>query len=213
MILDLHKHTFRIVKITGPVKLGRVIGLVVGMAISLVSVADNKSDSLKTRECLALYQDNLKIKDYQAALPPLEWLLANRPGLYKKIYIDAVKVYDGLSVSASTKDDRYFYQTKVMGMYAERMRRFGEKAKVFNYMAYKAYVYYKDDPSYYSYTLALLDSAFLLNDNKVFKVNYLAYLDMIRKTNDNSLYRYLGTGRDYVISYRYTRRYILLLQV
>jgi hypothetical protein len=161
-------------------KLGRDIGLVMAVVLFPVFMGYGQSDSMKVRECLALYQDNLKMKNYEAALIPLEWLLLNQPKLSKSLYIDGVKVHDRLFSNTITDSMTRLHSFRVLELYHKRMKIFGEKELIYNHAANKAYKYFRKDVDMTDTLIRLLDSAILLNKENVFQVNYLAYADLLR---------------------------------
>lgn len=96
----------------------------------------------EVREKFIVLGDNATQKNYTTALPALEWLLANHPQLHKNVYIKGIQVYHGLARGAKDKDSKVKYQDKAMDLYDQRIKYFGNEAKVLAYKAYYAPYYW-----------------------------------------------------------------------
>ncbi len=94
-----------------------------------------------TKEKYALYNDNFKMKDYNASLAPLEWLLENTPYLNKSIYIRGIKVYKNLLKKETDDAKKIEYQDKILKLHDDRIRYFGEEDKVLALKGAYAYSY------------------------------------------------------------------------
>lgn len=138
-------------------------------------------DRAKAEEKNALYTDSFKQGNYRAAANHLSWLLINAPDLNKSIYINGVKIYDGLASEASDDAKRIVYQDSVLLLYDLRIKYFGEEGNVLNRKAYDAYKYYKGDNDRYDELFTLFKSTFELNGNKVMDINLLPYMDVVRR--------------------------------
>lgn len=138
-------------------------------------------DKAKAEEKNALYTDNFKQGNYRAAANHLSWLLENVPNLNKSIYINGVKIYNGLASEASDKAQKTVFKDSVLMLYDLRIKYFGEEGKVLNRKAYDAYKYYVGDKSRYEELFVLFKSTFELNGNKVMDLNLLPYMDIVRR--------------------------------
>ena len=98
-------------------------------------------DEATAKEKNVLYSDALKTKDYNAAVEPHQWLLDNAPDLNPSIYINGVKIYDGLIKAETDKDKKAEYQQKVMQLYDDRIKYFNKEVNVLNRNALSAYKY------------------------------------------------------------------------
>lgn len=138
-------------------------------------------DRAKAEEENALYTDNFKQGNYRAAANHLSWLLQNAPNLNKSIYIQGVKIYNGLASDATDKDQKAMFQDSVLLLYDLRIEHFGKEGEVLNRKAYDAYKYYLKDKSRYEELFRLFKSTFELNGNKVMDLNLLPYMDVVRR--------------------------------
>lgn len=138
-------------------------------------------DKAKAEEKNALYTDNFKQGNYRAAANHLSWLLQNVPNLNKSIYINGVKIYNGLASEATDKALKTVFKDSVLMLYDLRIKYFGEEGKVLNRKAYDAYKYYVSDKSRYEELFVLFKSTFELNGNKVMDLNLLPYMDIVRR--------------------------------
>ena len=138
-------------------------------------------DKATAEEKNALYTDNFKQGNYRAAANHLSWLLANAPNLNKSIYINGVKIYNGLAGEATDNAKKIAFQDSVLLLYDLRIKYFGDEGKVLNRKAFDAYKYYKGDKDRYEELFMLFKSTFELNGNKVMDMNLLPYMDIIRR--------------------------------
>ena len=138
-------------------------------------------DKATAEEKNALYTDNFKQGNYRAAANHLSWLLTNAPNLNKSIYINGVKIYNGLAGEATDNAKKIAFQDSVLLLYDLRIKYFGDEGKVLNRKAFDAYKYYKGDKDRYEELFMLFKSTFELNGNKVMDMNLLPYMDIIRR--------------------------------
>ena len=99
----------------------------------------------KAQEKNALYTDAFKQGNYRKAANNLSWLLANAPDLNTSIYINGVKIYDGLASEEKDPTKKEVYEDSVMALYDLRIKYFDNEAYVLNRKAFDAYKYFKDD--------------------------------------------------------------------
>lgn len=138
-------------------------------------------DKAKAEEKNALYTDSFKQGNYRVAANHLGWLLQNVPNLNKSIYINGVKIYNGLASEAADKAQKTVFTDSVLLLYDLRIKYFGEEGKVLNRKAYDAYKYYVSDKSRYEELFMLFKSTFELNGNSVMDLNLLPYMDIVRR--------------------------------
>ena len=138
-------------------------------------------DKATAEEKNALYTDNFKQGNYRAAADHLSWLLVNAPNLNKSIYINGVKIYNGLAGEATDNAKKVAFQDSALLLYDLRIKYFGDEGAVLNRKAFNAYKYYKGDKDRYEELFMLFKSTFELNGNKVMDMNLLPYMDIIRR--------------------------------
>ena len=133
------------------------------------------SDPGKAKEQNALYTDKLAMKDYKGAVAPLEWLLENTPNLNKSIYINGAKIYDNLEEKAQGAEKTKL-QDKLISLYDERIKYFGEEDKVLQYKGYKVYPFVIKRPETkdkYAEYLSFYEKIHELNGNDTDRANLL----------------------------------------
>ncbi|SFE57360.1 hypothetical protein [Thermoflexibacter ruber] len=96
-------------------------------------------DPGKAKETYTLFADAVKLKEYDRALEGYEWLEKNIPCLNEALYINALKMFEGLADAAKDANSKVAYQNKVIALYDKRMSIYGEKLDV---MERKALLYY-----------------------------------------------------------------------
>ena len=138
-------------------------------------------DKAKAEVQNALYTDSYKQGNYRSAANQLHWLLVNAPNLNKSIYINGVKIYDGLASEATDNTKKIIFQDSVLLLYDLRIKHFGEEGSVLNRKAYDAYKYYSGDATRYQELFDLFKSTFELNGKKVLEFNLLPYMDVVRR--------------------------------
>lgn len=138
-------------------------------------------DKAKAEVQNALYTDSFKQGNYRSAANQLHWLLVNAPNLNKSIYINGVKIYDGLASEETNEAKKIIYQDSVLLLYDLRIKHFGEEGSVLNRKAYDAYKYYNGDTNRYQELFNLFKSTFELNGKKVMDINLLPYMDIVRR--------------------------------
>ncbi len=138
-------------------------------------------DRATAEEKNALYNDNLNQGNFRGAANQLSWLLINAPDLNKAIYINGVKIYDGLASKESDSAKKLVFQDSVMTLYDLRIKYFGEEGKVLNRKAYDAYKYFRDVKDRHEELFNLYKMTFELNGDNVMDLNLLPYMDVIRR--------------------------------
>jgi tetratricopeptide (TPR) repeat protein len=138
-------------------------------------------DKAKAVEKNALYTDNFKQGNFRAAANHLQWLLVNAPNLNRSIYINGVKIYDGLASEATDEAQKKMFQDSVMQLYDLRIKYFNQEKSVLNRKAYDAYKYFSSDKDRYEELFTLFKGTFELNGNSVMDINLLPYMDVTRR--------------------------------
>ena len=138
-------------------------------------------DKATAQEKNALYTDAYKNGDLAGALNYLVWLHENVPDLNSSIYINGLKIYEGLANNEQDPVKKLTYQEKALEMYDLRIKYFNKEATVLNRKASTAYKYYRNNPEKYPELLDVFERALKLNGEKFFDGNTLAYMDIIRR--------------------------------
>lgn len=138
------------------------------------------------KEKNVLYGDALKVKNYQAALAPLHWLLTNTPDLNPSIYINGVKIYEGLIKQETDPIKKEEYIQKGLMLHDKRIEIYGDKGKIKERKAFFAYTYYSQNKEKYPYLFELYTKIFKQYGDKMNPGNLVAYM--------NTLYKYRLTG-------------------
>ena len=138
-------------------------------------------DKATAQEKNALYTDAYKNGDLAVALNYLVWLHENVPDLNSSIYINGLKIYEGLANNEQDPAKILTYQEKALEMYDLRIKYFNQEATVLNRKASTAYKYYRNNPEKYPELLDVFERALELNGEKFFDGNTLAYMDIIRR--------------------------------
>lgn len=116
------------------------IGLFTTLIFGTASAQWNwPDDREKAEEKNALYTDNFKQGNYRVAADHLSWLLNNAPNLNKSIYINGVKIYNGMASEEADVTQKVVFQDSVLMLYDLRIQYFGEEGKVLNRKAFDAY--------------------------------------------------------------------------
>ena len=108
-------------------------------------------DKATAQEKVVLYTDAKKQKNYEAAVPPLEWLLENAPDLNPSIYINGADIYEELATKATDPAKKEQYANQALTMYDKRLEYFekGKEADVLNRKVNTAVkMMYKDQSKY-----------------------------------------------------------------
>ncbi len=146
------------------------------------------SDPGTAREKNALYTDALKVKDYEIAVEPLEWVLANTPNLNKAIYINGIKIYNKLVKKAKKEKDTenlQKYRQRELDLYDIRIACYGAEANVLQRKGAIAYSYLKKDTTQKKALFNLYSRILALNGNKTktYNLTYLMITNINAKVN------------------------------
>ncbi|GAB3328432.1 hypothetical protein GCM10027429_03430 [Marivirga atlantica] len=141
---------------------------------------EDEAKKAKAMEKNALYSDMLTAENYEAAKPPLDWLLKETPDLNPSIYIQGVKVYENLYESATGQSKKNLQDSTVL-LYDLRMKYFNDVENVTNRKAYDAYQAWKDRKDKYAELYQIEKDAFEMLGNKSSIANSVAYMDAARR--------------------------------
>jgi len=129
------------------------------------------------KEKNVLYTDALKAKNYQAAVAPLNWLLTNTPDLNPSIYINGIKIYEGLAEQATDPAKKEEYIQKGLALHDKRIEVYPEdKAEILDRKALFAYGFYGKVQEKYPYLFDLYTKAFEANGADMNSGNLVAYM-------------------------------------
>lgn len=155
------------------------------LGVQLVAVAQPgwnwPEDRATAEEKNALYTDFLKQDNFKAALPHLDWLLANAPDLNESLYINGAKIYEGLADNEPDAAKTVQYQEQALSMYDKRIQYFGNEGDVLNRKGYTAYKYYKDNKAKYPDLMKMFEKVYELNGVNTLDNNLLAFMDVVRR--------------------------------
>ena len=139
-------------------------------------------DKAPAEEKYVLYKDALRQDNYKAAKKPHNWLMKNVPDLHNSLYIDGIKIYEGLAEAENDPERKVELQDSTLEMYDLRIKHFNDE-DVLTRKAYTAYKYYKSTQSKYDELYDIFSSAFEENGDDVEKVYYIIvpYMDVVRR--------------------------------
>lgn len=139
------------------------------------------------KEKNVLYTDAYKAKNYQAAIPPLEWLLTNTPDLNPSIYINGVKIYQALAKKEKDATKKEEYIQRGLDLHDKRIEIYpDDKADILDRKSIFAYSFYSKTKEKYPYLFELYSEAFELNGANMNSGNLVAYMNVVYK------YRFAG---------------------
>jgi tetratricopeptide (TPR) repeat protein len=162
-----------------------IFSLLFFLGVQLVAVAQPgwnwPEDRATAEEKNALYTDFLKQDNFKAALPHLDWLLANAPDLNESLYINGAKIFEGLADNEPDAAKTVEYQEQALSMYDKRIQYFGNEGDVLNRKGYTAYKYYKDNKAKYPDLIKMFEKVYELNGVNTLDNNLLAFMDVVRR--------------------------------
>jgi len=138
------------------------------------------------KEKNVIYTDAYKLKNYEEAKEPLDWLLENTPDLNSSIYINGVKIYEGLAKKETDPALKEEYIAKGLDLHDKRVQYFGKEGSVAVRKAYFAYGFYNKTKEKYPLLYELFSKAFELQGSKMNHSALVAYM--------NSVYKYRFAG-------------------
>jgi len=136
------------------------------------------ADPGTAKEKYALFSDGIQLKDYANSVAPFVWLRENTPNLNVGLYIKGVTLFEELlkKEEKEGKDPQKIleYQDKVLSLYDERIKYFGEEEDVIERKGRKMYTYYKSrkDPEKWQKMYDVYNRAFELNGKDASRVNF-----------------------------------------
>ena len=131
------------------------------------------------------YTDALKLKNFNAARAPLQWLLHNSPYLNTSIYINGARIYGNLIEQETDEAGKEALVDSLMLIYDMRMEHCGEKDEVLARKAYDAYLYMVKVEDKHQYILKLFDEAYELNKPDLPEYMMMPYIDIARRNFKN----------------------------
>jgi hypothetical protein len=162
--------------------------LLLGFAGAMAQSPNWGASAAEAQEKYALFTDNTKQNNYAEAVKPLRWLLKNAPELGAPLYINGIKVYEGLV--DKTKDPKLLtaYQDTALLLYDLRVKYFGDEANVLNRKGLKAYAYLNSRPNSLDQLYPLYAKIIDLNKDETYNHNVQVYMDLVcRKKNSRCL--------------------------
>ena len=139
-----------------------------------------EQDKPKAEEKNVLYSDYVKMGNYKAAIPPLQYLINVAPNLNKSLYVNGSKIYDNLAKTEKDKTQQLVYVDSLLMMYDLRMKYFNDSVNVMNRKIFKAYKYYIKDYDKAEWLLEMFDKTYEISGSKVMDQNLLAYMNVIK---------------------------------
>lgn len=139
-------------------------------------------DKSTADEKIVLYTDAVKNSNFLAAVKPHRWLLQNAPDLNTSLYINGVKIFQGLADEEQDDAKRKEWVDSLMMMYDMRMQYCGEREEVLTRKAYDAYKYKIKNTEQLPELLELYDEVYEELGNKVGYYITLPYMSIIYYT-------------------------------
>lgn len=141
---------------------------------------EDSAKKAKAMEKNALYTDMLNAENYEAAKPPLAWLLRETPDLNESIYIQGVKIYEALAESTTGQVQENMQDSTVL-LYDLRIKYFNDEENVTNRKAWHAYTMWKKRRDKYEELFNIEKKAFEMVDPvDLITSNLVGYMDATR---------------------------------
>jgi len=134
----------------------------------------------KAEESVAIYSDALKQGNYRAAIPGLQWMLANAPQWQTKLYIDGTEIYTKLATEEKDPAKKQVLVDSLMMLYDMRITNCGDEINVLNRKALYALSFNGQNKAKTAEVLALYDKVFELSGNNVLDNNLVPYMQAIQ---------------------------------
>ena len=156
------------------------------LAIPFASEAQNgwnwPEDKSAAQEKVVLYTDAQKQKNFEAALPPLEWLLANAPDLNPSIYINGADIYEELALKATDPAQKKTYIDSTLNMFDKRIEYFSteNKGNVLNRKANTAVKLMFKDKDEYDRLYDIFKSTAEASGDKLAYYNIVPYMNVAK---------------------------------
>lgn len=137
-------------------------------------------DKATAQEKVVLYTDMKKAKNYEAALPPLNWLFENAPNLNSSIYINGADIYEELASKAKDPQKKQEYVDKALSMYDQRIEHFGDEVNVLNRKASTAMKFMYSDKDKYDQLNEIYKKALEVSGDKFAYYNITPYMNIAK---------------------------------
>jgi len=124
----------------------RILGVIFLSTLALtINAQDNWNwgDQVDlAKEKNVIYTDAYKAKNFDGAKDALDWLLENTPDLNPSIYINGIKVYEGLAKKETDPAVKEALINRGLELHDKRIQYFGKEGDVTVRQAYFAYAFY-----------------------------------------------------------------------
>jgi tetratricopeptide (TPR) repeat protein len=137
-------------------------------------------DKAKAEEQLAIYGDAIKQQNYRAAVPGIQWFLANAPDWNVKLYIEGADVYQKLATAEKDPAKRQSLVDSLMWFYDQRIKVCGDEVNVLNRKAIYAAVFNGGKKESTASVLEMLDRVFEISGNNVLDNNLESYMRIVQ---------------------------------
>ena len=136
-------------------------------------------DKATAEEKNVLYTDALRSDNFKAAAEPFRWLLQQAPDLNTSLYINGVKIYQGLIENEKDAARKTELIDSLMMLYDMRMQYCGEEEEVMNRKAFDAYKYMIRETKKQPELLELFDKTFEQDADNIRYYITLPYMSVI----------------------------------
>lgn len=155
------------------------------------------AQTAQEKEQYVMLDDFCRKKQYEKAIPPLNWFLKNKPSFHKNIYIKGYNLYHSLVKSTADVQRKAEYQDKALAIYDMRVKHFGEEAKVMNQKGHYAFFYWGSRPGKVDDLFKLYTKIVALNGNGTYFRSVSNYMYMVsQQYNKGNI-----TGKEVVDTY------------
>ncbi|WKN32632.1 hypothetical protein PZB74_04650 [Porifericola rhodea] len=137
-------------------------------------------DKATAQEKVVLYTDMKKAKNYEAALPPLNWLFENAPNLNSSIYINGADIYEELALKTKEPQKKQEYIDKTLSMYDQRIEHFGGEVNVLNRKASTAMKLMYSNKSNYDQLYDIYKETLDVSGDKFAYYNVTPYMNIAK---------------------------------
>jgi len=140
-------------------------------------------DKKKAEECVVIYTDAYKAKNYRGATSSLQWMLVNAPKWNTKLYIDGTDIYDNLAQKEQNPAKRKILVDSMLLLFDLRAKYCGDNVNVLNRKTYAASKFYSTKEEM-KRLLKLYDSVYSVSGNDVTDANLVSYITTVKKYQD-----------------------------
>lgn len=134
----------------------------------------------QAKEKQAYYRIQIQLDDHNATFNTLNWLYNNSANLNPSIYIDGVKIIETMIKGESDTERIAGLQDSLLWMYDQRIKHFGEEAKITDRKAYDAFKMFYRSKTKYPLLTELYAKAFELNGNDISEFNLITYMTLAK---------------------------------